>query len=60
MFNIYKLPIWNEITLELEEVDKIKSLQMIPLNLKLFLLMQKENTSQLFVFHSSLLISGIQ
>lgn len=55
MFGIYKLPIWNEITLELEDVDKIKKMQMIPLSPKLFLLTQKDTPeiSQIFVFHSS-------
>ena len=55
MFNIYKLPIWNEITLELEDVDKIKKAQLIPLNpFKIFLLIQKQQgLSQIFLLHSS-------
>lgn len=54
MFNIYKLPIWNEITVELEDSDKIKRAQLIPLSPKLFLLMHKDpGVSQIFLFHSS-------
>ena len=55
MFNIYKLPIWNVITLELEDVDKIKKAQLIPLNpFKIFLLIQKQQgLSQIFLLHSS-------
>lgn len=60
MFGVYKLPIWNEITLELEDVDKIKKMQMIPVSPKLFLLTQKEpDISQIFVFHSSSIFSRL-
>ena len=55
MFNQFKLPIWNEITLELGEINKIKKAQLIPLNPKLYLLLNKEQSvSQIFVFHSSI------
>jgi len=58
MFNIYKLPLWNEITLELDDIDKIKKAQLISLNPKLFLLMQKDpGLSQIFLFHSSFLLN---
>lgn len=50
MFNYFKIPIWNELALELEDCDKCKNAQLIPLQSKLFIFLQKEDNSSLYSF----------
>ncbi len=50
MFNVSKIPIWNEIKIDLLGKDTIRKMQLIPLKNNLYVLLNFEDCSQIYIY----------